>query len=137
MNTTRREVNVFALRNDTVAFAGPGISNGRIFIDTELGQIVFRLQATSVSFPSSPIQWTVQEPATTPGAGTVFRPIPQPAEATVLRNSDRETVIEITNQPQETREHSFFVIVQTADGKFFGTDPTIVTMRPDPPPSGS
>ncbi|HYG63286.1 MAG TPA: hypothetical protein VEL74_11945 [Thermoanaerobaculia bacterium] len=132
MNTTQREVNV-KFRDNRVSFSGSGISqDGRILIPTESGLIVLRLKTSRVRFPSFPIQWTIQQSAAPPATGTEFAPIAQPSEATVIRKSDRESDIRIVS-PEGTREFSFFVLVETPDGKFFGTDPTIVTMRPPDP----
>lgn len=121
-SVTHRQVYVSLDPTNSVSFKGPGIdSKGHIGIPTESGVIAFRLRSTTVSFPSAPIQWTVKE-------GQVFRPIEQPSAATVRRVDATNTEIEISTQ--EAVEYSFFVIVQTPNGKFFGTDPTIVTMRP-------
>ena|ERR1044071_1469795 len=130
MATTEHEINV-SLSGSTVVFTGTGIVNGNIDVATQLGRIVFKLQDLVPFFPSAPIQWTRRGQVPLPQGGTFFRPLPQPPEATVDRRGDKETVIEVTNQPQEHREFAFFVLLQTPDGKFYGTDPTIVTMRPE------
>ncbi len=72
------------------------------------------------SFPSNPIQWVDN--------ATDHNPIDPPSVASVSRSETRLT-IEISTSPR-TETYSFFIIVQTSDGRFFGTDPTIVTMRP-------
>ena len=71
-------------------------------------------------FPSNPIQW-VDNAASR-------NPIDPPSVASVSRSVTGIT-IEIETSAQ-TRTYSFFIILQTSDGRFFGTDPTIVTMRP-------
>lgn len=121
-SVTQRKVNVMVNEANVVSFGGAGIdSHSHIHIDTGRGMIAFRLRSDTVSFPSAPIQWTVRE-------GKVFRPIEQPSTVTVRRVDATNAEIEISTQ--EAVEYSFFVIVQTPNGKFFGTDPTIVTMRP-------
>jgi hypothetical protein len=92
---------------------------------TETGTVTFNLAvktALEVRFPSNPIQWVEEV------GKDVFRPIDPPSAATVSRKDDLAT-IEITAPPGVTT-FRFYVIVQSADGRFFGSDPTIVTMRP-------
>jgi hypothetical protein len=92
---------------------------------TEIGTVTFKLEvktALEVRFPSNPIQWVEEV-----GKG-VFRPVDPPSAAAVSRSDDLATV-KITAPPGDTT-FRFFVIVQSADGRFFGSDPTIVTMRP-------
>ncbi len=90
---------------------------------TESGRVVFHLEvatALQVVFPSSPIQWIDNPKA--------MKPIAPPGVATVDRS---DSTVSITIQGSaDTTSYSFFVIVQTTDGRFFGSDPTIVTMRP-------
>lgn len=121
-SVTQRKVNVMVSQANVVSFGGAGIDrHGHIHIDNGRGKITFRLGSDTASFPSAPIQWTVKE-------GQVFRPIEQPSAVTVRRVDATNAEIEISTQAAV--EYSFFVIVQTPKGKFFGTDPTIVTMRP-------
>jgi hypothetical protein len=94
-----------------------------ISIPTELGLVTFtlKLQGTFVArFPSNPIQWV---------DGNLM-PIDPPRAATVRRLSDVSTTILIVAPPGSTDSFSFYVVVQTQAGRFFGSDPTIVTMRP-------
>jgi hypothetical protein len=90
------------------------------------GRVIFNLQfptgSATVNFPSDPIQW-VDDP-------NDKHPIDPPSVATVTRLNDSSSSIEIKSL-KATKSYYFFVIVQTTDGKFFGSDPTIVTMRPD------
>jgi len=90
----------------------------------ESGRVVFHLEvatALQVVLPSSPIQWI--------NNAEEMKPIAPPGVATVDRSGP--TTVAITIQgATETTTYSFFVIVQTTDGRFFGSDPTIITMRP-------
>jgi len=108
--------------SNVVSFTGLNAAN-EVGLPLAGGRVVFRLRTDSVSFPSAPIQWTEK-------VGEVFRAIPEPPEATVRRVSETRAFIDILNSTTEPQSYSFFVIVQTTAGKFFGTDPTIVTMRP-------
>jgi hypothetical protein len=92
---------------------------------TEIGTVTFKLEvktALEVRFPSNPIQWVEEVDK------GVFRPVDPPSAATVSR-SDNLATVKITAPPGDTT-FRFFVIVQSADGRFFGSDPTIVTMHP-------
>lgn len=102
-------------KNDQVVFHPPS------------GKVTFKLKvdtALRVVFPSNPIQWVRQ-------SGGDLLPIQQPSEAAVSRVNDFNTEVTITSStPGDFR---FYVIVQTpdsTDGRFFGSDPTIVIMRP-------
>lgn len=102
--------------------------NEQIVFHPPSGKVTFKLQvntALRVVFPSNPIQWVRQ-------SGGDLLPIQQPSEATVNRVDDFSTEVTITSSVQG--DFRFYVIVQTpdsADGRFFGSDPTIVIMRPD------
>jgi hypothetical protein len=103
-----------------------------IVFGADSGKVTFTLKvetALRVVFPSNPIQW-VQE-GDPPGDLT---PIDPPMEAKVSR-MDFSVTVEITLKPEtEKKEFRFYVIVQTPDaedGRFFGSDPTIIIMRPD------
>jgi hypothetical protein len=116
--------------SNVVSFTGLN-SDNQVGLPLEGGRVVFRLRpdtvgspsAPTVGFPSEPIQWTEK-------VGDDFLPIPNPPGTTVRRVSGTRAFIDIANSTQEPQSYSFFVIVQTTGGKFFGTDPTIVTMRP-------
>ncbi len=56
--------------------------------------------------------------------------------ATVTRVNDVSTSVLIEAKPGVVESFSFYVIVQTQAGRFFGSDPTIVTMRPGGGPGG-
>jgi hypothetical protein len=95
----------------------------QIEIATANGLVTYTLEQKGrfeARFPSNPIQWVDGDRV----------PIDPPSEATVRRLSDVSTTVQITAPPGITQEFRFYVIVQTQSGRFFGSDPTIVTMRP-------
>jgi hypothetical protein len=107
--------------NNTVTFN----SSGEIkFDNTAFGVVFFTLDvatgATQAFFPSNPIQWVDQN----------LRPIKPPDGARVIRDDDNNTRVRIAAAPSMDQTFRFYVIVQTTNGQFFGTDPTIVTMPP-------
>lgn len=122
MDTTRHQVTVnfdstTNPNRERVSFS----SDGRIEITTERGEVTYTLQqaGSRARFPSNPIQWVANN----------LMPIAPPPEVTVHRLDDYNVTVEITAAPG-TQEFRFYVIVQTVAGRFFGSDPTIVTMRP-------
>lgn len=114
------------LAKEKVSFSGPHVdAEARIRIPSGLGFVVFQLVEVNVPpgtafFPSSPVQWIDEK----------RRPLLPPPVFTVHRLSDTNTTVQVINMTLDTREHPFFLIVQTAGGEFFGADPTVVTLRP-------
>ena len=119
-STPQREIITrFNSATETVSF--DGLSNGQIGVHSAVEDIVFQLAAVAtVFFPSNPIQWVDGN----------LQPIDPPSGAVVSRSGNLTTSIRITASEVPSPRLSFYVIVQTLDGRFFGTDPTIVTMRP-------
>jgi hypothetical protein len=98
------------------------------------GKVTFKLAVETkmqVRFASNPIQWVRKIDETGPDSDENLRPINPPSEATVSRMDDGTTMITIAPDPGNTLTLRFFVIVQTMQGRFVGSDPTIVTMPPD------
>lgn len=128
--TTQRTVIVkFDDNTKTVSFDGTA-ADGLLEIEvlTEIGGIVFYLDhrdyqnhsqaGTSVpAFPSAPIQWVDAQ----------HLPINPPPGATATRSSNVIAKIEVVRSQVVRGELRFYVLVQQ-DGRFYGTDPTIVTM---------
>lgn len=122
--TTRQTVTV-GFDDDTKVVSFAGAADGRVLeieIHTELGDITFYLNhaqagASPPAFPSAPIQWVDEQE----------RPIDPPRGATVTRSSNVIARIEVVRSQVASGKLRFFVLVQQA-GRFYGTDPTIVTM---------
>jgi len=113
--------------------------NAKVEFDNEApGTVTFTLDVTTalqVRFPSNPIQWVRRIDKDADDGGPVddhnLLPIDPPRGATVSRIDDNTTTVTIASDPNiEKQTFRFYVIVQTMDGRFFGSDPTIVTMRP-------
>lgn len=127
-SANHRNVDVAVTFNQASAAKRVSFStNGPIeFKDIDVGTVTFELNvvvALQARFPSNPIQWVDNSDS--------HNPIDPPRVAEVRRLGDDRVIVEIGALPG-TQTYSFFVIVQTSDGRFFGTDPTIVTMRPGP-----
>jgi hypothetical protein len=113
----------FDANTNAVAFAGSDYdkSNGRIDISaSEIGLITFQLQTAGVVFPSNPVQWVDAQ----------FQPVDPPAGATVTRTDNASFNILVVRSQVRAAELHFYVLVyfRGVRGRFFGTDPTIVTM---------
>jgi hypothetical protein len=92
--------------------------NGEVNIPALSGQVSFPLASVAtVFYPSNPIQWVDDN----------LQPINPPDGVTIQRDKLNTSITVAVPAPARL---SFYIIVQTTDGKFFGTDPTIVTMRP-------
>jgi len=108
----------------TVSFGGAGYNNGQIDLLADVGLLTLELlnPPQGVTFPSAPIQFVNT---------SRLRPINPPRGATVHRlDGAKATLLIIASQVVAPERLSFYVLVQTPDGEFFGTDPTIVTMPP-------
>ena len=117
--TTTHNINVTFERDATSQFSFD--PPGEIGISTALGEVQFTLLrrvASDARFPSNPIQWVNREK----------HPIGQPPGTTVTRTLGTASVS--VDGAQAPRRLSFFLIIQTTDGKFFGSDPTIINMSP-------
>lgn len=123
MGTTEHEVTV-TFDSTTAPRQVTFTPNSPLGIPTELGRVTFNLEVRGnfeARFPSNPIQWV--------DSGTL-KPIDPPPAATVTRVNDVSASVLIRAKPGEVESFSFYVIVQTQAGRFFGSDPTIVTMLP-------
>lgn len=115
-DTTQHDVRVrFDPSTRSVTFE----PSSEISIHTASGLVVYSLMAPArIFFPSNPIQWV----------DDALQPIDTP-HGVMVQRSNLSTSILITTADAPPKL-SFYVIVQTQGGRFFGTDPTIVTMRP-------
>lgn len=107
-----------------VSFGGAGFNNGQIDLFADVGVLALELMnpPQGVSFPSAPVQFVNT---------SRLRPINPPRGASVHRlDGANVALLIIASQVVAPERLSFYVLVQTPDGEFFGTDPTIVTMRP-------
>lgn len=94
--------------------------SGEIEITTNRGVVIFTLKESPAAlFPSNPIQWVDDQK----------KPIDPPDGATVHRTGLSTTVTITPLRPNHSTIR-FYLLVQTSNGEFFGSDPTIVTMRP-------
>lgn len=129
METDNPSVTVVARFNPASAEQRITFSMSNIdFRNRASGTVIFTLNVKTVlevRFPSNPIQWV----------DTNLLPINPPPGATVTRVDDNNTMVMVEPDPniKEKQKFRFYVIVQSTDGRFFGTDPTIVTMPPDQP----
>lgn len=104
-------------------------SNEAITFRSTEGTVKYTLEvntALQVVFPSNPIQWVEK-------VGGELTPIDPPDGAMVSRSNNGITVKFTANQGPATT-FRYYVIVQTLEGengRFFGSDPTIVIMHPD------
>jgi hypothetical protein len=120
----QREVTVtFDASANRVVFGGTGYdsANGQIDISSsDLGLITFQLDNSGVFFPSNPVQWVDDK----------FQPIDPPAGATVMRRNNLAFTILVVRSQVPAAQLQFYVVVYFLGvrGRFFGTDPTIVTM---------
>lgn len=117
---------------------GASRASGRVTFDSDAGitfnavegTVLYTLEvntALKVRFPSNPIQWVQQ-------IGTELLPINPPDGTTVSRRDDRITVTFMAKEGAPATTFRFYVIVQTIEGengRFFGSDPTIIIMRPE------
>jgi hypothetical protein len=112
-------------------------SQDRLKFDSTTGTVTFNLMnsastALQARFPSNPIQWVSKIDESLGDVNTNLQPINQP-DGTMVSRTDNTAMVTITAAPQGTTKFRFYVIVQTTNGNFFGTDPTIITMPPDEP----
>ena len=118
--TTRHAVTVTFNRDASPKFTFDPAGESRI--STAFGVVTYLLtpKPLTVRFPSNPVQWIDNE--------TNRRPIDQPKGTEVTRAPGRAAVrIDTAQAPDKL---VFFLLVETEDGNFFGSDPTIVTMLP-------
>ncbi|HKH43846.1 MAG TPA: hypothetical protein VKM72_04200 [Thermoanaerobaculia bacterium] len=113
-----------------------------IDFSTARGTVTITLDVQTVlpvRFPSNPIQW-VRKDGVDPDGNDILVPIAPPEAAMVSRNRDDSVTVTVTRppgSPGESTTFRFYVVVQSflrdgrADGRFFGSDPTIVTMHPE------
>jgi len=113
-------------------------ASGRVTFDSDdeitfrsvEGTVIYTLEvntALKVRFPSNPIQWVQL-------VGTELLPINPPDGTMVSRSDDRITVTFTAQEGVTPTTFRFYVIVQTIEGengRFFGSDPTIIIMRPE------
>jgi hypothetical protein len=116
---------------------GASRASGRVTFDQDEeitfkaveGTVLYTLEvntALEVRFPSNPIQWVQQ-------VGTELLPIDPPDRTMVSRSDNRITVTFMAREGVPATTFRFYVIVQAIEeenGRFFGSDPTIVTMHP-------
>jgi hypothetical protein len=122
---------------------GASRASGRVTFDPDEeitftalgGTVIYTLDQQTkgfgVVFPSHPIQWVQQ-------VGEELLPIAPPSGVTVSRSDESITVTFMANLENMQETFRFYVIVQTLEqgnGRFFGSDPTIVTMPPGMPTS--
>jgi predicted exporter len=112
-------------------------SQDRLKFDSTTGTVTFNLMSSASTalqarFPSNPIQWVSKIDENLGDVNTNLQPIDQP-DGTMVSRTDNTATVTITVAPQGKTKFRFYVIVQTTNGAFFGTDPTIVTMPPDKP----
>jgi hypothetical protein len=109
------------------------------FINRAPGKVTFSLDSSNtalkVRFPSNPIQWVRRigndDDMVDAVPDSELLPIDPPPGATVTRVDDNTTLVTIKpDLSTKKQKFRFYVIVQTMDGRFFGSDPTIVTMPP-------
>jgi hypothetical protein len=126
ISTTQSAITVtFDANTKTVSFGGAGFDNGQIALLADVGLLTLELvnPPQGVTFPSAPIQFVNT---------SRLRPINPPRGASVHRlDGARVALLIVASQVVAPERLSFYVLVQTGDGEFFGTDPTIVTMPPD------
>jgi hypothetical protein len=101
---------------------------GQVLISTELGKVTYILMPRPLTarFRSNPVEWVNNE--------TERIPIDQPNGTLVNRAPGRTSISIDTAKAPDTLV--FYLFVETRDGQSFGSDPTIVTMRPGGGPSG-
>jgi hypothetical protein len=125
LSIAQRQITVmFDADKKLVSFGGSDFNNGQIDLPADLGLITFELVTPppGVIFPAAPVQFVNT---------TRLRPINPPRGATVHRlDGANAALLIVSSQVVSPERLSFYVLVQTVEGEFFGTDPTIVTMPP-------
>ncbi|HEV7508607.1 MAG TPA: hypothetical protein VGS07_27255 [Thermoanaerobaculia bacterium] len=120
MDTTEHEVTV-TFDSTTTPRKVTFTPDSPLGISTPRGLVTFNLELKGnfeARFPSNPIQWVNES----------RQPMDPPSGVSIVRNDTSTSItIEAGQAPEKL---SFYVIVQTQAGRFFGSDPTIVTMLP-------